>query len=97
MAETVAMRSITFLCLLIVFVTPTLCNAGDDQRTSESPRIVNIINFIRQCEPRIDRITEDVLYETVVSQIEIMKKHDVKGNLSPSNTMLSWIPGTQHC
>ena len=30
-----------------------------------SPRIVNIINFIRQCEPRIEWITEDVLYERV--------------------------------
>jgi len=32
--------------------------AGDDVQ-SRSPRIVNIINFIRQCEPRIDWITED--------------------------------------
>ena len=45
----------------------------------ENPRIVNIINFIRQCEPRIDWITEDVLYETVVEQIEIMKKYEMKG------------------
>jgi len=44
-----------------------------------SPRIVNIINFIRQCEPRIDWITEDVLYETVVAQIDILKKHQLKG------------------
>jgi hypothetical protein len=44
-----------------------------------SPRIVNIINFIRQCEPRIEWITEDVLYETVVEQIETMKKHRLKG------------------
>ncbi|MBW1802796.1 MAG: hypothetical protein JRJ85_18945 [Deltaproteobacteria bacterium] len=46
---------------------------------SRSPRIVNIINFIRQCEPRIDWITEDVLYETVVEQIKIMKKFQLKG------------------
>jgi len=44
-----------------------------------SPRIVNIINFIRQCEPRIEWITEDVLYETVVEQIKTMKKHRLKG------------------
>jgi len=44
-----------------------------------SPRIVNIINFIRQCEPRIDWITEDVLYETVVEQIEIMKRYQLRG------------------
>ena len=52
--------------------------AGDDVQ-SRSPRIVNIINFIRQCEPRIDWITEDVLYETVVSQIEIMERYQLKG------------------
>jgi len=44
-----------------------------------SPRIVNVVNFIRQCEPRIKWITEDVLYNTVVEQIKIMKKHQLKG------------------
>jgi hypothetical protein len=47
--------------------------------TSHSPKIVNIINFIRQCEPRIDWITEDVLYETVVEQVKIMQEHQLKG------------------
>ncbi len=46
---------------------------------TRSPRIVNIVNFIRQCEPRIDWITEKVLYDTVVSQIEIMKAHQLRG------------------
>jgi hypothetical protein len=40
---------------------------------------VNIINFIRQCEPRIDWITEEVLYDTVVEQIKILKKHRLRG------------------
>ncbi len=44
-----------------------------------SPRIINIVNFIRQCEPRIEWITEDVLYETVVSQIEIMDSFGMPG------------------
>jgi len=51
----------------------------DTTARNRSPRIVNIINFIRQCEPRIDWITEDVLYETVVEQIKIMKKYGLKG------------------
>jgi len=50
-----------------------------EPREGVSPRIVNIINFIRQCEPRIEWITEDVLYETVVEQIQIMKHHQLKG------------------
>jgi len=52
---------------------------SDGGAESEHPRIVNIVNFIRQCEPRIDWITEDVLYETVVEQIKIMKEYNLKG------------------
>jgi len=40
---------------------------------------VNIINFIRQCEPRIEWITEEVLFETVVKQIESMDRHRLTG------------------
>jgi hypothetical protein len=43
------------------------------------PRIVNIINFIRLLEPRIPDFTEDVLYQTVVKQVEIMKKYKLPG------------------
>lgn len=47
---------------------------------AQSPRIVNIVNFIRDIEPRDpDRITKTVLYETVVKQIELMKKHRLGG------------------
>ena len=45
----------------------------------EHPRIVNIINFIRLNEPRDAAITEDVLYETVVQQIELMRKCKLTG------------------
>ena len=44
-----------------------------------SPKIVNIINFIRLTEPRDPKITEDVLYQTVVKQIEILRKYHLKG------------------
>ena len=46
---------------------------------SSSPRLVNIVNFIRECEPRIDWITTNVLYDTVVEQVAIMKKYQLKG------------------
>ena len=47
---------------------------------AQSPRIVNIVNFIRDIEPRDpDRITKTVLYETVVKQIELMKKYRLGG------------------
>lgn len=44
-----------------------------------TPRIVNIVNFIRLLEPRDPAITEDVLYQTVVKQVEIMKKYKLGG------------------
>lgn len=67
------------LCGLFLIVSGGICLAKEVDASSSSPRIVNIINFIRQCEPRIDWITEDVLYDTVVEQIKILKKHQLKG------------------
>jgi len=43
------------------------------QPTHDQPRIVNIVNFIRLLEPRDSAITEDVLYQTVVRQLEMMR------------------------
>jgi len=49
------------------------------QRGDQHPRIVNIVNFIRLIEPRDPKITEEVLYNTVVKQVEVMKKHKLGG------------------
>jgi len=76
---TVKLRNILYSLLLIITITGEISLAKEAGEASRSPRIVNIINFIRQCEPRIEWITEDVLYETVVEQIKIMKKHQLKG------------------
>jgi|GEM_PF-5889873 len=73
---------ITGLIIYSLFIS---CSADKseqivDDTKSSSPKIVNIINFIRHCEPRIDWITEDVLYETFKEQIKIMKKYNLKGS-----------------
>jgi hypothetical protein len=47
--------------------------------SKEKPRIVNIVNFIRLLEPRNEKITEEILYETVVKQVEIIKRYNLKG------------------
>ncbi|MDP9081076.1 MAG: hypothetical protein M3O71_26970 [Bacteroidota bacterium] len=47
--------------------------------SAPTPKIVNIVNFIRLLEPRDPQITEDVLYQTVVKQVEIMKKYKLGG------------------
>jgi len=46
---------------------------------TKGPRIVNIVNFIRLLEPRDSAITEDVLYQTVVKQVDLMKKYHLRG------------------
>ncbi|WP_215223483.1 hypothetical protein [Echinicola shivajiensis] len=59
------------------------CNRSAEKKKHEapksSPKIINIVNFIRQIEPRDEKITNDVLYQTVVKQIESMKKYELKG------------------
>jgi hypothetical protein len=44
-----------------------------------APRIVHIINFIRLLEPRDPAITEDVLYQTVVQQLNMMRQYRLGG------------------
>lgn len=44
-----------------------------------TPKIVNIVNFIRLLEPRDAAITEDVLYQTVVKQVAIMNRYKLGG------------------
>lgn len=74
----------TISCFLFVAALTTQASGQQTGAHSEPnehapKRIVNIVNFIRQCEPRIDWITEDVLYETVVEQVNIMKRHKLRG------------------
>jgi len=49
------------------------------EKENAHPKIVNIINFIRLLEPRDSAVTEQVLYETVVRQVAIMKKYKLGG------------------
>ena len=68
------MKRLFFLFLLLA----SACGSHVTE-SSESPRIVNIINFIRYTEPRSDEITEKVLYETVRSQAEDLRSKDLVG------------------
>ena len=73
------MKIIVLFCSLALSMTGEFCRGQAVDAKSKTTRILNIINFIRQSEPRIDWITEEVLYETVVEQIKIMKRHELKG------------------
>ncbi|MEX6688811.1 hypothetical protein QTN47_14990 [Danxiaibacter flavus] len=59
--------------------TISLHAQSNTSNASPSPRIINIVNFIRQIEPRDSAITKDVLYQTVVKQIELMNKYQLGG------------------
>jgi hypothetical protein len=75
------MRTIKPLLILAAFVLISCGNpSGSSSARSDAPRIVNIINFIRQLEPRDrEKITEEVLYQTVVEQVKQLKKHHLPG------------------
>jgi len=66
------------LCLLCSFVNMDTFSKKTE-KNSNHLKIVNIINFIRLLEPRDPKITEDVLYQTVVKQVEMMKKYKLPG------------------
>lgn len=68
--------------LLVILTLSLFSSCANTERNNgqkEQPKIVNIINFIRLCEPRNDGITEEILYETVVSQVDIMRKYKLGG------------------
>lgn len=44
---------------------------------SGAPRIVNIVNFIRNIEPRSEEITETVLYQTVARQAAQLARYEL--------------------
>ncbi len=71
-----------FSCI-VFFGTAFTARAQDRHPQVQSalgrPRIVNIVNFIRLLEPRDSSITEDVLYQTVVKQVEMMRANRLGG------------------
>ncbi|MEP7251730.1 MAG: hypothetical protein ABI683_05095 [Ginsengibacter sp.] len=72
--------------VLIAFFLLSVCSfiikkkdQHDSEKAGDHPKIVNIVNFIRLLEPRDAAITEDVLYQTVVKQVDMMKKYKLGG------------------
>lgn len=68
-----------FFLPLVLAAVCGLSACSKTESEQPSPRIVNIINFIRYTEPRSDEITEEVLYQTVVSQAEDLRSKDLIG------------------
>lgn len=76
-------RQVMWACIALIVLS-----SFDKQRSwpghakdpDPAPKIVNIVNFIRLLEPRDASITKEVLYQTVVKQIDLMKKHNLGGS-----------------
>lgn len=70
---------VIILILILSFeATPAQRNTQNSGLDAK-PRIVNIINFIRLLEPRDAKITQEVLFETVVKQWQLMRKYNLRG------------------
>lgn len=68
------------LILLVILCQYTFSVTQAQQQAvskGNGPKIINIVNFIRDIEPRDSAVTKDVLYQTVVNQIQLMKQYHV--------------------
>ncbi|WP_440134837.1 hypothetical protein [Chitinophaga sancti] len=75
-------HKIKFILLLAVFCIHADYSVYARQsktKPAAEPRIVNIVNFIRDIEPRDANVTKDVLYQTVVNQVKLMKQYHLGG------------------
>jgi len=72
-------KQFVFLMILCqcTFLITKAQQKADGQKNG--PKIINIVNFIRDIEPRDAAITKDVLYQTVVKQIQLMKQNHLGG------------------
>jgi len=74
----IAFFAVAGICMMVSF-SPAGKHSTLVAKQGDHPKIVNIVNFIRLLEPRDPKITEDVLYQTVVKQVEMMKKYQLGG------------------
>lgn len=69
-----------FFIPIIIVSASMLFGCREKTRVESSPRIVNIINFIRLMEPRFNGArTNEILYQTVVSQAEDLRSKGLVG------------------
>lgn len=73
------MKKLWLISIGIILLTGCSAKGVKESTPAYPPRIVNIINFIRQSEPRDESFTEEVLYETVHQQIILLRKYNLPG------------------
>ncbi len=73
-------KKIGLVCF-IVFCCAGCRSAGEKPvESAAAPRIINIINFIRQTDYRVEN-ADSLLYETVCEQVKLVNKYDLPGYL----------------
>lgn len=66
-----------FLILTLAAATATACaRTVGVTGTDNQPRIINIVNFIRQTDYRVED-SDRKLYETVCRQVELVNRYDL--------------------
>ncbi|MFB2117881.1 hypothetical protein [Parapedobacter sp. 2B3] len=97
--------SVKWGVLLVVWCFLELAFLPAQSTERPKPKVVNIVNFIRLLEPRDAQITEQVLYETVVSQVKLMDAYNLKGTFllqydalmdGRYQTLLGGLPGDRY-
>ena len=74
--------SLIIACVVFTVLFFSFIKSSDKKKEviiESKPKIVNIINFIRLLEPRDTEITADVLFQTVMKQIDMMQQHQLGG------------------
>lgn len=73
------LKAISIYLIVGIALVCSLCAFSIKPKPRYKPKIVNIVNFIRLLEPRDPKVTEDVLYQTVVKQVKIMNRYKLRG------------------
>jgi hypothetical protein len=73
------MVKVRIALVLMVSMTDLWGQSAFKNKPQPPVRIVNIVNFIRLLEPRDSSVTDDVLYQTVVRQVALMKQYKLGG------------------
>ena len=69
-------KQITVAVLLFLFAFSNLINSfAKENKGEDSPRIINIINFIRNTDYRVEN-ADNLLFEAVEKQIELVNQYD---------------------
>jgi hypothetical protein len=71
----ILLSGILLFCSFKIPDNPSQSNSKE----KDHPKIVNIINFIRLLEPRDVAVTEEVLFQTTLKQVNMMKKYKLGG------------------